>query len=157
MNSPTPQATWCTFTLDGELFGVDVTCVQEVLRQVEMTPVPLAPAEVAGLINLRGQIVTVLELRRRLGMADRPTHTVPMNVVVRHPHGVVSLLVDDIGDVVEVDGTLWEPAPTTLPAAWRDLIDGVFKLPGGLLLQLNTNKAIAAEPAAVTAKEDNHG
>lgn len=157
MSSHAAGQSWCTFTLDGELFGVDVTGVQEVLRQVDMTPVPLAPPDVVGLINLRGHIVTVLELRRRLGMPPRAPQATPMNVVVRHPQGVVSLLVDDIGDVVDVDQALWEPAPTTLPAAWRELIEGVARLPNGLLLQLNTNKAIAVEPATGTAKGDNHG
>ena len=89
--------------------------VQEVIRYQAMTRVPLAPTVVSGLINLRGQIVTAIDLRRRLGLAgpaDEGLH--PMNVVVRTDDGAVSLLVDEIGDVVEVTDDAFEPPPETL-------------------------------------------
>ena len=89
-----------TFLVNGLFFGVDVRHVQEVIRYQEMTRVPLAPAMVQGLINLRGQIVTAIDLRRRLELAPRPADQLPMNVVVRTDDGAVSLLVDEIGDVV---------------------------------------------------------
>src|SRR5476649_1037707 len=93
---------YCTFRLDGHLFGVPVGSVQEVLKQQELTTVPQAPREVSGLINLRGQIITTLELRTRLGLAVRPPGAPAVNVVVRTDDGgVVSLLVDEIGDVLE--------------------------------------------------------
>src|ERR671936_28074 len=93
---------FCTFTLDGLLFGVEVLKVQEVIRYLEMTRVPLAPAVVRGLINLRGQIVTAIDLRRRLELSDRPADQQPVNVVVHTDDGAVSLLVDEIGDVLQV-------------------------------------------------------
>ena len=87
---------FCTFCVDGLFFGVEVLKVQEVIRYQAMTPVPLAPAVVNGLINLRGQIVTAIDLRRALGLSDRPAGSLPMNVVVRTDDGVVSLLVDGL-------------------------------------------------------------
>ena len=132
----------CTFYLDGHHLGIDVTQVQEVIRSQELTAVPLAPAEVRGLINLRGQIVTALDLRRRLGMPDRPDGEVPMNVVVRTADGSLSLLVDRIGDVLEVDDADFEPPPATLGGLPRALLLGAYKLPGALLSVLDTDKAI---------------
>ncbi|MBS2020709.1 MAG: chemotaxis protein CheW, partial [Deltaproteobacteria bacterium] len=89
----------CTFLIDGMLFGVDVTNVQEVIRYQEMTRVPLASSTVRGLINLRGQIVTAIDMRARLGLPPRADQALPMNVVASTGDGVVSLLVDEIGDV----------------------------------------------------------
>ena len=132
----------CTFFVDGHLFGVDVTQVQEVIRYQEMTPVPLAPAVVHGLINLRGQIVAAIDLRRRLGLSPRKAEELPMNVVARHEEGAVSLLVDEIGDVVEVNESSFEPPPETLSASSKALIHGVYKLEQQLLLLLNTELAV---------------
>lgn len=136
----------CTFNVDGLLFGVDVVQVQEVLRYQEMTPVPLASSVVSGLINLRGQIVTALDMRQRLGLAPRSADLPPTNLILRDQQRVVSLLVDEIGDVVEVDANSFEPAPDTLPAASRALIHGVYKFKPQLLLLLNTERAVRVEP-----------
>ncbi len=131
----------CTFLLHGLLFGVDVTRVQEVIRHQELTPVPLAPEVVAGLINLRGQIVTALDMRKKLNMPPRPSDQLPMNVVVRQDEGVVSRLVDEIGDVVDVDDALVEPPPETLPMDAKAMISSVYKLEQQLLLLLNPKLA----------------
>lgn len=133
---------FCTFSVDGLFFGVEVLKVQEVIRYQEMTRVPLAPAVVKGLINLRGQIVTAIDLRRSLGLSDRSDEQRPMNVVVRTDEGVVSLLVDDIGDVVNVDQDSFERPPETLHGAARELINGVYKLKDRLLLVMDTAKAV---------------
>src|ERR1700753_3429550 len=117
----TVEQQYCTFTVDGLFFGVEVLQVQEVIRFQQMTPVPLAPAVVNGLINLRGQIVTAIDLRRALGLMDRPAEDLPMNVVVRTDDGVVSLLVDEIGDVLNVDDASFERAPETLSGVAREL------------------------------------
>jgi purine-binding chemotaxis protein CheW len=132
----------CTFYADGLYFGIDVREVQEVLQYQDMVRVPLAADVVRGLINLRGQIVTAIDLRRRLDLAPREDGIDPMNVVVRSDDGAVSLLVDEIGDVVEVDERTYERAPATLTGRARELIDGVFKLDGQLLLVLDAQKAI---------------
>lgn len=137
------RAQLCTFTVDGHFFGVDVQKVQEVIKYQAMTPVPLAPPVVRGLINLRGQIVTAIDLRRRLDLAERPADREPMNVVVRTEDGAVSLLADEICDVIEVDDELFERPPETLGGAARELIPGAYKLKDRLLLVLDTEKSVA--------------
>lgn len=133
---------YSTFFVDGQFFGVPVEQVQEVIRYQEMTRVPLMPAVIRGLINLRGQIVVAIDLRQRLCADDRPADKLPMNVVVRTAEGAVSLLVDEIGDVLEVQEETFEPPPETLQAASRELVLGVHKLPQQLLLILDTEKAV---------------
>lgn len=127
-----------TFSVAGLFFGVEVERVQEVLRYQAITPVPLAPPVVGGLINLRGQIVTALDLRRRLGLPDRGPGENAMNLVLRTDDGAVSLLVDEIKDVVEVSTDSYEPSPNTVKGQMREVIAGVYKLKYSLLLALNT-------------------
>jgi purine-binding chemotaxis protein CheW len=131
-----------TFFVDGLFFGVGVEKVQEVIRYQEMTCVPLAPAVVRGLINLRGHIVTAVDLRRRLELRERPADQLPMNVVVRSEDGAVSLLVDEIGDVLEVDEETFEGPPETLSPRARELVPGVYKLKDRLMHVLDTGKAV---------------
>lgn len=140
MNQDTRQ--YATFSLGGEYLGVDVLKVQEVLRSQAMTPVPKAPGYIAGLINLRGQIVTAVDLRRRLGMPDRGPGAEPMNVIVRTAEGPMSLLVDDIGDVVEVPIHSLEPTPDTLASMAAPYLSGIHKLPGSLLAVLDVTRLI---------------
>ena len=132
---------FCTFYLDKLLFGVELKGLQEVIRSLDMTKVPLAPAAVSGLINLRGQIVTAVDLRRGLELKPSPPGTLAMNVVVRSEDGPVSLLVDHIGDVVEVEETTFEPPPETLQGSVRSMILGVHKLNDRLLHVLDIEKA----------------
>jgi purine-binding chemotaxis protein CheW len=136
---------YCTFHLDGHYFGIDVRQVQEVIRHQRMTRVPLAPAAVRGLINLRGQIVTAIDLRRRLDLPDRPADRLPVNVVVRTDDGAVSLLVDEIGDVLSVPEAVFERPPETLRGPARDLIRGAYKLDGRLLLALDLDRVLDAK------------
>lgn len=133
---------YCTFYVDGLFFGVDVLRVQEVIRYQEMTRVPLASSVVSGLINLRGQIVTAIDLRRRLVLRDRPADQLPMNVVVRTDDGAVSLLVDEIGDVLEVDESTYERPPETLTGVARQLVRAVYKLKDRLLLIIDTEQTV---------------
>jgi purine-binding chemotaxis protein CheW len=136
-----------TFFLDGLYFGVEVLKVQELIRYQEMTRVPLASRVVRGLINLRGQIVTAIDLRRRLDMPEREADRVPMNVVVRTDDGAVSLLVDEIGDVVEVHEEQFERAPETLKGRATELVTGVYKMPERLLLVLDVERTIDVDRA----------
>src|SRR3954464_8220425 len=115
------ETQYCTFYLDGHYFGLDVLKVQEIIRYQEMTRIPLAPPVIRGLINLRGQIVTAIDLRRRLDLPDRPADQPPGHVVVRTDHGAVSFLVDDVGDVMVVDEALFERPPETLKGSSREL------------------------------------
>lgn len=133
---------YSTFFLQDMYFGVEVLKVQEVIRYQEMTPVPLAPPVVKGLINLRGQIVTALDLRGRLEMAERAAGQLPMNVVIRTDDGAVSLLVDEISDVLEVGDDCYERPPETLAGVCRELIRGAYKLKDRLLLILDTEKVV---------------
>jgi purine-binding chemotaxis protein CheW len=132
---------FATFSLQDYVFGIDVLRVQEVLRYQDMTPVPLSPDVVAGLINLRGQIVTALDMRRRLNLPPREPDRQPMNVVVRTAEGAISLLVDEIGDVVEADPEAFEPPPCNVDAEVRELLSGVIKLKDKLLLIVDADQA----------------
>ena len=133
-----------TFWLDGDLYGVEVEHVQEVLRSQSITRVPLAPPAVAGLINLRGQVVTAIELRERLGRPARPAGEEPVVIVVRLHGEAVSLLVDSIADVVDVDLRDFEAPPDTMDGTARELIRGAYKLSGQLLLALDVNRAVGS-------------
>lgn len=141
---------FCTFYLDGQYFGIDVMQVQEVIRYQEMTRVPLAAGTVRGLINLRGQIVTAIDLRRRFELPDRPEDRLPVNVVVQTGEGAVSLLVDEIGDVLDVTEEKFERPPETLRGPARDLIQGAYKLDDRLLLILDTERAVNADKKTET-------
>lgn len=136
----------CTFTVGETLLGLEVEHVQEVLRFHEMARVPLASDTIEGLINLRGQIVTAIDMRRRFSLPPRAEEQLPLNVVLSPSHGSVSLLVDDIGDVLELDDQELETPPSTLDPAYQELIRGVYKLEGRLLLMLDPGKAIDIAP-----------
>ena len=140
----------CTFFLKHQFFGIPVDQVQEVIQCQEMTRVPLVPEVIRGLINLRGQIVMAVDLRRRLRIEERAADMLPVNVVVRTQEGPVSLLVDSIGDVVEVDEKTFEEPPQTLEAGMRMLVIGVHKLDQGLMHVLNTGKACESLERAET-------
>ncbi len=133
---------YCTFFLDGLRFGVDVQKVQEVVPFQEMTCVPLAPPTVCGLLNLRGQIVTAIDLRRRLELPDRAAGSRPMNVVLRGEDSPVSFLVDDVGEVIEADAEAWDQPPETLQERVRELIQKVYRLDDELLLVVDTAKTL---------------
>jgi purine-binding chemotaxis protein CheW len=137
-----------TFFVGDLFFGVDVLRVQEVLLFQQMTRVPLAPQVIEGLINLRGQIVTAIDMRRLLRLPDRAAGQAPMNMVVRSEDGAVSLLVDEIGDVLDVDRALYERPPESLDPAARQLIRGVYKLKDRLMFVLDVENATELEERA---------
>ena len=130
-----------SFVVDDGLFGIDVTHVQEVIRTPAITAVPLADPAVRGLVNLRGQVVTVLDLRTQLGLptAAEPG---PVTVVVRHADDIIGLVADGAGDVVEVDEDDHDPRPDTLTGPPARLISGTCRLPGRLLLVLDVEQAV---------------
>jgi len=134
----------CTFYLGGHFYGIDVVRVQEVIRYQDMTRVPLAPRDIRGLINLRGQIVTAVDMRRRLNLPERTGDDLPMNVVVRSDDGAASLLVDEIGDVMEVASASCDAVPQTVPQEARALLRGVFKLENRLLLELDIDRIMTS-------------
>ena len=134
---------YVTFHLGDGLYGIEVLRVQEVLTQQRLTAVPLAPPEVAGLVNLRGQVVTALDLRRRLGLPPREEGRPSTDLVVRVGDEVVALLVDSIGDVVEVAEGDLEPPPDTLSGPMAELITGACQLPDRLLMPLDVSRTVA--------------
>jgi purine-binding chemotaxis protein CheW len=142
---------FATFFLDDLYFGVEVLKVQEVIRYQAITRVPLAPPIVEGLINLRGQIVTAIDLRRRIGLTPRAPDALPMNVVVRTSDGAVSMLVDEIGDVVEVDDDQFEPVPETMRARATELVTGLYKMKDRLLLVLDAERSVSVDEPRTAA------
>lgn len=138
---------YATFFLADLFFGVNVLSVQEVLCFQHMTKVPRAPEVIEGLINLRGQMVTAIDMRRRLNIPPRPVDQLPLNMVIRTEDGAVSLLVDDIGDVLDVDLATYERPPENLAPTTRDFISGIYKLSDRLLLVLDTERTVDVAPA----------
>ena len=148
MSTAAEPRRFATFSVADMFCGIDVAQVQEVLKYQEMTPVPLVHDVIQGLINLRGQIVTAIDLRRRFRLPERAADQKPMNIVLRCEGGAVSLLVDEIGDVIEVDAWEHEAPPSTMDAFHRDMVQEVFKLDGALLLALDTAKVLSLEAEA---------
>jgi purine-binding chemotaxis protein CheW len=132
-----------TFHVGKYLFGVDVALVQEIVRLQTITPVPLSGKDIAGLINLRGEVLTAVDLRARLGLPAPETKRDPINVVIRVDEEPVSLLVDEIGGVQEVSQVPFEATPTTVDPHVRHLLLGAYTLPDRLLLSLDARKVLA--------------
>jgi purine-binding chemotaxis protein CheW len=132
-----------TFHVGAYLFGVEVALVQEIVRMQPITPVPLAEAEIAGLINLRGEVLTAVDLRARLDLPPSTSTRPQINVVVRVDDEPVSLLVDEIGGVVEVSQVPFETTPSTVGPRVRELLFGAYTLPGQLLLALDARALLA--------------
>lgn len=130
---------YASFYIDDAHMGVDVLKVQELLPPQLMTPVPGASVDIRGLINLRGQIVPAVDLRRRLGMRDAGGEEASMNVVVRSEEGLVSFLVDRIGDVVDAPPDTFEPAPENVANRAARFTAGVHKLSEHLLIVLDVD------------------
>lgn len=139
----------CTFLLDGRRYGLPVADVQEVVRALRATPMPLAPTGVRGLANLRGTIAPSLDLRARLALPPRPPDPAAepeLVVVVRTQSGPVCLLVDEIGDVLEVVAADLEPTPEALSPAVRRLVRGLLKLQDDVLLVLDAARTADLQP-----------
>ena len=131
------KSQFVSFWIGNQLLGVPVNIVQEVLNPQDIARTPRARREIAGLLNLRGQIVTAVNLRRRLGLADLPAERSSMNVVVRHAGESFSLLVDDVGEVIDVSQQVMDPVPTILEPTWRSVTNGIYRLEERLLVVVN--------------------
>jgi purine-binding chemotaxis protein CheW len=135
--STATKGEFISFRVAGQLLGIPVQMVQEVLTEQRITRVPLAPPEVAGFLNLRGQIVTAVDLRARLSLPPRSESAPVMNVVVKDRDELFSLLVDEVGDVIEVDKDIFEEPPPTMDDRWRQSCEGVYRLKEGLLVAVS--------------------
>jgi purine-binding chemotaxis protein CheW len=142
---------YVTFRLADQWLGIPVLMVQEVLLAQRIARVPRASHEVAGFLNLRGQIVTAVELRTRLGLPPRADGEAPVNVVVRHEGELFSLLVDEVGDVVSVQGEAVEPPPPTLDPSWRQACAGIIRRDRGLLVIVHVHTLLRLDVAAPNA------
>ncbi|QEX18303.1 chemotaxis protein CheW [Hypericibacter terrae] len=155
MNAATPTASksvgkstgegqhdFVSFTVAGQLFGIPVLKVQDVLGPQRITRIPLAPKEVAGSLNLRGRIVTAIDLRLRLGLDRREKGQNSMSIVVEQNGELYSLIVDSVGEVLSLEGAAYERNPPTLDPRWRDFSDGIYRLNGSLLVVLDVSQLL---------------
>jgi purine-binding chemotaxis protein CheW len=133
----TGQKQYCTLRVADLLLGIEVGEIQEIIRDTSFTPVPMAHPAIRGLINLRGQIVTAIDLRRRAGLTSADDGAEYMTMVLGTAEEPLALVVDSVGDVVEVAAEAFEPPPDTLRGEARRMIDGAYKLERELLLVLN--------------------
>jgi purine-binding chemotaxis protein CheW len=138
-------AQYCAFFVDDLYCGVAIDQVREVTRQLEITPVPLAPAGIQGLLNLRGRVVTAIDLRRRLGLPPREADAMATNVIVRVDGEDISLLVDEVDDVYDLALDAFEDAPQTVSANARRFLRGVYKFDSRLLLSLDVDRVLDFE------------
>ncbi|MGG5818527.1 chemotaxis protein CheW [Falsiroseomonas sp. HW251] len=132
-----------TFTVGGQACGVPVLAVRDVLGPQSITPIPLAPPEIEGAMNLRGRIVTAVDLRRRLGLPARPGGSAPMSIVVEQGSELYAMLADEVGEVLPLSPSDCEPNPPTLDLTWREVSRGVQRRDGQLLIQLEVDRLLA--------------
>lgn len=130
-----------TARVAGQLFGIPVLAVRDVLGPQRLTSIPLAPPEVAGALNLRGRIVTAIDLRRRLGL-DPADRAKSMSVVVDHHGELYSLLIDDVGEVLSAPPSGFEQNPPTMEPRWREVSVGIFRLESELLVVLDIDRLL---------------
>lgn len=133
---------YVTITVAGQLFGIPVLEVQDVLGPQRITRIPLAPPEVAGSLNLRGRIVTAIDLRVRLGLPRTEDASRNMSVVVDHKGELYSFVVDQVGEVLSFEGVEAERNPATLDPRWREVSNGIHRLEGSLLIVLDVNRLL---------------
>lgn len=145
------SSSFVTVTIGGQLFGIPVLRVQDVLGLQKITRVPLAPPEVAGALNLRGRIVTAIDVRRRLGVPDRDEGVSGMSVVVEHGGEPYSLMIDSVGEVMQLKEEAYERNPATLNPLWKQVSMGVYRLDGKLLLILDVDRLLDFSGSAAAA------
>ncbi len=143
----TGSSDFVTMTIAGQLFGIPVLTVQDVLGPQRITRIPLAPREVAGALNLRGRIVTAIDVRSRLGLQARSADSQGMSVVVDHKGELYSLIVDSVGEVMSLPTEAYERNPSTLDPRWRDVSGGIYRLQGKLLVVLEVARLLTMRRA----------
>lgn len=146
---------YCTFHVGGQFYGVPVEDVREVIMNQARTRVPLAPPAVLGMMNIRGRIVSAIDMRTVLRLPETGRPEEPVNLIVRHLGEEVGLVVDRIGDVLEIDAAMREPPPDTLGQIERGFIEGVFQLEDRLLLVLDIHQVLEDQLCTRTVTTDN--
>ncbi|MFM2128601.1 MAG: hypothetical protein RL477_147 [Pseudomonadota bacterium] len=140
-----------TVTIHGQVFGIPVLQVQDVLGPQKINRIPLAPAEVAGSLNLRGRIVTAIDVRRRLGLPPYEGQEGGMSVVVEHNTELYSLIIDEVGEVLRLPVSDFERNPANLDPLWRDVTAGIYQLDGKLMVVLDIDRLLVFGKAAEAA------
>ena len=140
-----------TMTVGDQLFGIPVLEVHDVFMPTKLAHVPMAAPEVAGVLNLRGRIVTAIDLRRRLGYPPRDDGHPMMAVVIENHGEPYSLLVDSVGEVLSLAEASFERNPVNLAPRWREVSDGVYRLKDHLMVVLHLNKIIGSGAGAAAA------
>ena len=138
---------YLTITIAGQIFGIPVLDVEDVLGEQKVTRVPLAPPEIYGSLNLRGRIVTAINVRRALGLPPRErthSHDKDMSVVIQHEDELYSLIIDKVGDVLSLSQDTFEKNPATLDPRWRDISGGIYRLKDTLMVVLDVPKLIGS-------------
>src|SRR5579871_1157056 len=133
---------YVSIVIDGQAFGIPVLIVHDVLGPQRITRIPLAPPEVAGSLNLRGRIVTAIDVRLCLGLEKRPADMPGMSVVVEHRNEFYSLIVDNVGEVLTLSAAAMERNPATLDPRWREISNGIYRLDDQLLVVLDANRLL---------------
>ncbi|MCR9213037.1 MAG: chemotaxis protein CheW [Proteobacteria bacterium] len=133
---------YVTVTIADQLFGIPVLEVHDVLRNLSLTKIPLAPAEVAGALNLRGRIVTAIDVRKRLGLPALDEDMKGMSVVVEHHGEPYSLMIDNVGEVLSLNAEDMQQNPVTLDTRWRDVSAGIYRLDEKLLVVLQIERLL---------------
>lgn len=131
-----------TFTLEDEWYGIDVLAVQEVMAPLPISAVPRAPRAVSGLINVRGLIVTCIDLKTRLGIEPAAYASDYNNVIIRDKEGLICIMVDEVGDVMNSAGLGFADRPPTLSPQLRPFVAGIFKAPTGLITFLDAAELV---------------
>ena len=136
------QRQYVSIVIEGQLFGIPVLIVHDVLGPQRITRIPLAPPEVAGSLNLRGRIVTAIDVRLCLGLEKRPADQPGMSVVVDHGTEFYSLIVDNVGEVLTLPASSMERNPATLDPRWREISNGIYRLDEQLLVVLDADRLL---------------
>jgi len=133
---------YVTAIIGGQLFGLPILRVQDVFAPERLTKVPLAPAEIAGVLNLRGRIVTLIEMRHRLGLAQRKNDSPVMAVGVESRGESYGLLIDSVGEVLKLADVACEPNPSNLDSGLASVSTGIYRLDGQLLMVLDVDRVL---------------
>ncbi len=145
-NGPSDETEeFVTFTIAGQLFGIPVLQIQDVLSSYQITPIPLAPPEITGSLNLRGRVVTAIDVRLRLGLSARPKEAESMSIVAENEGELYSLMVDSVGEVLALSQSAYERNLPTLDAKFRAFSNGIYRLDKQLLVVLDVNRLLDYE------------
>jgi len=148
LNQNDPIMQWVTFYLGDEKYGINVMQVQEVLRVTEIAPVPGAPSYVLGIINLRGNVVTVIDTRNRFGLPSKETDDSSRVVIIETESHIIGILVDSVAEVVELKGSEIETAPNVGNEESSKYIQGVTSRDNELLILVDLNKLLSEDEKA---------